>query len=271
MHRKSDIATILSIAVVVYALASFIHEGLGHGGACLAVGCQPQLLTSMQFQGDDKGLSIGASKFISAGGAIANLAAALAAILLLRRHATIGPARWFFLWLFATVNLLQATGYLLYSGFGGIGDWAAVVQGLTPAWLWRSGLAVIGGSTYWLVVRWSMRRLAGRLNATGSARVAEANRYTVISYCAGGGLSLLAGLFEPGGGIVVLISGAAASLGGTSALAWGPQLLHDPALGSPAAKPLLLDRDWRWISAAIVSAIFFVFVIGPGVRLHAGG
>jgi hypothetical protein len=41
------------------------------------------------------------------------------------------PSTWrFFVWLLATLNLLTAFGYLLYSGIGGIGDWTNVIDGV---------------------------------------------------------------------------------------------------------------------------------------------
>lgn len=265
---RPDVATTASVAVVAYALSTLIHEGLGHGGACVAVGCVPQLLTSMQFQGNDSGLSVGAVKLIAAGGTVANLIAAAVAILLLRRERTSTGGSWFFLWLLATVNLFQATGYPLYSGMGGIGDWAAVIDGLNPVWFWRIALIVVGAATYWLAVRWSMARLGERLSGIGSARVSEANRYTLVSYLAGGALAVAAGAFDPGGAGLVLISGAAATLGGTSALAWGPQLLHDLPIGKEEPR-LALPRDWRWIIGAIACLAVFVFVLGRGIRLAA--
>lgn len=43
----------------------------------------------------------------------------------------------YFLWLLMTINLLQAGGYILFSGLGNIGDWAYVIHDLEPVWLWR--------------------------------------------------------------------------------------------------------------------------------------
>ena len=63
------------------------------------------------------------------------------AIMLLGRKA---DATWFFLWLFATINLMAATGYFLYSGVADIGDWSVVIRGWSPVWFWRVTLALIG-------------------------------------------------------------------------------------------------------------------------------
>lgn len=263
----ADWLTVIAVAVVAHALAVSVHEGLGHGGACLLAGCRPQLLTTMQFLGDERTVSSAGIKFIAAGGTLANLAVATLTVGLLRRQREHANAGTFFLCLFATVNLLQATGYLLYSGVSNIGDWADVVRGMRPFWIWRGCLFLVGASTYWLATRWAMGELGRRLRTSGAARVAEANRYTLTAYAVGGLLSLAAGLFEPGGAFIVLISGVAASLGGASALAWGPQLLRDPRLGEPAEPALRVTRDWRWIVAGAVAAVVFVFVLGHGVTL----
>jgi hypothetical protein len=148
-----DWLTVAALAVVVHVIAAVTHEAIGHGGACLLVRCTPQLVTTMTFHGDERALSSVAVRIIAAGGMIANLLAASVTILFLRRqrHAAAGP-QWFFLWLLATVNLLVATGYLLYSGLTNIGDWADVVRGFRPAWLWRVALTVTGGLSYWLAV-----------------------------------------------------------------------------------------------------------------------
>src|SRR3954468_24507619 len=147
---KRDRLTIVALAVIACALVTVIHEGVGHGGACLLSGGKPELITSMQFQGDSRGLSTAAVKFIAAGGTIANLLIAAVAIMLLGRRA---DATWFFLWLVATTNLMLATGYLLYSGVANIGDWSVIIRGWSAGWFWRVTLALIGGATYWLTVK----------------------------------------------------------------------------------------------------------------------
>ena len=262
---KPDWLTVSAIAVIAHALSVSIHEALGHGGTCVAVGCTPRLLTTMQFQGDEHLLAKLAVDAISAGGSVANLVAAAIAILLLQRCR--GPARsgWFFLWLFATINLLAAAGYPLYSGLVNIGDWANIVRTLKPAWLWRVALGGIGALSYWGATRWAIDRLGRRL--CGARRVQSAYSYTLASYLAIGAFAIVGGMFEPGGTFLVLISAAAGSLGGASALAWGPQLLQDPNMGKPPEEPLQVPRDTRWMIVAALVSLAFVAVLGPGLSL----
>src|SRR5579859_324445 len=199
LRARPDLATVAAVAAVVHVSATLIHEGLGHGGAWLLMGCTPRLLTSMQFQGDEQLLSSFAVRVISAGGSVANAAAGMLAIMLLRRNREGPRTGWFFLWLFATVNLLQATGYPLYSGVSNIGDWAVVVRLLRPVWLWRVLLTVVGACAYWAVTRWAIGRLGQHLSASQPDRVAEAYRYTLAAYGTGGVLSVAAALLDPGG------------------------------------------------------------------------
>jgi hypothetical protein len=260
-----DIPTVMSIAIVAYALSNVAHEALGHGGVCLLVHCSPHFVSSMAFDGDTTQISAGANRWVAAGGTIANLIVATVAFVSWRR--TRSASGWFFLWLLLTISLLQATGYLLFSGLGNVGDWAVVVSGLPGSIAWHVVLASIGGATYWLVTRWSMLQLAARLGVSEpSRRTRAAYRFTLVAYFAGGVLYVVAGSLDPAGIAIVLISGVAASFGGTSGLAWGPQLLRNPQLSVRPASVLVVDRDWRWIVIGAVCAIVYICVLGPGIR-----
>lgn len=264
-QKHPDLLTLAGVSATAYAISNIVHEGLGHGGACLLVGCKPLRLTSLFFEGDRTGLSDIASRIIPAGGSIANLVAASLALGLLARMKKGSAATWLFLWLLATISLMQATGYLLFSGIGGIGDWAAVIAGWPGQGLWRAGMAIIGGVSYWWVTAWSMRRLSGQLGSSGNECMREAYRFTIPAYITGGLLYVIAGLPGPGGLEIVLISGVAASFGGTSGLAWGPRLLRRRTETSDVS-PLRLTRDWRWATAGLLSAAMFILVIGTGLH-----
>jgi hypothetical protein len=268
MKNRPDLLTLASLAVIAYALANVVHEGIGHGGTCVLVGGRPLVLSSMHFQGDTEGLSPLADRLIAAGGTVANLVAAALAAPFLRRSRGRSPATWLFLWTFINVNLLQGTGYPLFSGIGGIADWAAVIRGWEPQWPWRLALAAAGGLSYFAAVRWAMRALGSRLEETGPARVAAAYVYTLTPYLVGFGLYLAAGLLNPGGLALVAISAVASSLGGTSGFAWGPQLLRDPDI-PPASGPVeALGRSWGWIAVAALVGLAFVGVLGPGIHFR---
>lgn len=264
-HGPIDRLTVAAIAIVAYALANVLHEGLGHGGACLVVGCTPKVLSSMHFDGDMTGLSRAATNFIEAGGTLANLLAAVAAFAWFRKFGAAPVHARYFAWLFGTVNLLHATGYLLFSGVGNIGDWAAIVRGLQPAWAWRTAMAVIGGTTYWFSVRYALVTMAPFIGGETPERYRRGLTLMLVPYVTGAALYLVAGAFNPGGLGLLAISGAAASLGGTSGLAWGPQYLRGNIIPRADVLPIAIPRSTGWIAVAAVVGLVFVAILGPGI------
>jgi len=265
--RHSDLLTVVCIAALAYGLCNLAHEGVGHGGTCLLVGCSPRMLTSISFDGNTEAVTDLARRMIAAGGAIANALMGLIALVFLRRIRATQSARWWFCWLIVAISFMQATGYLLFSGVAGIGDWATVVANLPGEGAWRIVMAVVGALTYVLVVRRSMRWLGARLDADSPrARIRAGYRLTLPAYAAGAALQITAGTLDPGGAALLMISGVAASLGGTSGLAWGPQLMPRDIDRAAPATSLIIERDWRWIIAALVFAVAFVMILGRGIR-----
>lgn len=263
--------TVIAIAVVAYALTNVAHEGLGHGGMCVAMGGEPRVLNAVYFDCGRGGVTAAGSRWISAGGTLTNLAfAALTALLLRARRVRAATGR-YFLWLFLTLNLLQAFGYWMFSGLGGIGDWNAVVAGWPHYALGRIALAVVGTAAYWFVaVPIALSGLGPFLDTGEPGRLARAVRLTVVPYIAGGALYVVAGLLNPESPMLVLISAAAASFGGASALAWMAQLLRNRARYPPTAEPALgIARSWPWLVAGILTAAVFIGVLGPGIDLAA--
>ena len=57
MRAKPDLLTLAAVAIVAYAVANVIHEGLGHAGTCVLVGGRPTVLSSMHFDGDTEGVN----------------------------------------------------------------------------------------------------------------------------------------------------------------------------------------------------------------------
>lgn len=259
--RRPDLLTVVAVATVAYALDNLLHEGLGHGGAALLVGGRPQVLSSLHYQGTSTDLSVGAVKTIAAAGSVVNaLAGAFASWRERRAH---GVARLFW-WMFATVSLLQATGYFIFSGLTDFGDWAVVIDGWSPHALFRWGMAAVGTGLYLAVVTRAMRGLVPFL---GEQRARDGFRITIPAYVTGAALYGLSGMLNPLGTFLLVVSGAAASLGGTSGFVWGPSMLGDPSFASSAPREDV-PRSVPWIVAGAVAAAVFIGVFGPGIRFR---
>jgi hypothetical protein len=260
-----DRVTLVASAIVAYALANIIHECLGHGGTCVAVGARLEVLSAVHAECDVQSGSRLASALVMAAGTVANLLAGAAAWLLLRRQERRLTLLRYFLWLFMTVNLLQATGYWLFSGVANIGDWAGIIAGLEPHWAYRLILAAAGAFGYWGAIHLALRTLNPMLG-DGPDRLERARTLTLLPYLAGGILYVAAGALNPVSPRLVLISAAAASFGGTSALAWMTNWLRPPRYHPENGRPLSIHRSMAWIVAAVAVAFVFVVVLGPGVR-----
>ena len=244
-----DLATVTSLALVAYAASNILHEGVGHGGACIALGGRPLVLSSIHFECGDDALSALARRGVAAAGTLVNFLAGGVALIALK---AIAPARKphtaYVLWLFTTLNLLMGAGYFLFSGVGNIGDWAAVAAGTVSPRIWRPSMAVFGGALYFFFARRSatwLRRFVG----SDDLSTARSRRLTVPAYV---------------GPVLIAISAAAASFGGASGLLWLTRFLRD---GAGTEAPVRLDRSYGWIIAGCIVSLIFIAILGPGVRL----
>jgi len=263
--RAIDRTTVTAIAIVAYALANLVHEGLGHGGTCIAVGGRLTALSAVHAECASEGRGQLATSLVAAAGTLANLLAGGMAWLLLTRKEPRPTSGGYFLWLFMTLNLLQGTGYWLFSGVANVGDWAHLVADLHPPWLYRAILALLGAAGYWGAIGLGLRTL-NPLLGDGPDRLHRARTLCLVPYLAGGVLYVAAGALNPVSPLLVLTSAAAASFGGVSALAWMTELLRSPGYPATSSVPLAIGRSLGWIALAATTALVFVALLGPGLR-----
>jgi hypothetical protein len=261
--RLLDLWTVAAIAISATVITDFIHEGLGHGGFCVATGAQPLVLSTVHFQCSAD------TRLIAAGGTLANLV--FGAVFWAAARAVKRAATWrYFFWLLMTLNLFDAGGYFLFSGIGNFGDWAAVVAGWQPQWAWRVGLVALGTVTYFLLfVPLCLRELRPHIGKDAEIRVSRARQLTVVPYLTGGVLSCAAGALNPVGPLLILVSAAAASFGGHSGLAWMWTLLQSPRIPSSELQMPEIERSPGWMVAAAVLALVFIAGLGPGVKFNS--
>ena len=170
--RAHDRLTIVSMAVIASALATLLHEGVGHGLTAFVRGDVPTELTSNHLS------SLHPDRLVQAAGTLVNLAAGAIALLASSRIATRANLR-YFLWILAALNLLPGAGYFLFSGIFGFGDWNEVIRDLPYHAALRVGMTVAGAALYVLVVRllavavapfW---RIARRTTPSGGCRTTQ--------------------------------------------------------------------------------------------------
>jgi len=133
------------------------------------------------------------------------------------------------------------------------------------------GLAAFGAVLYfWWAPQVLMPPLAPFVGSGGEERRRRTRTLTLLPYLVGGVTFLAAGLLNPHGLVLVLISAAAASFGGTSLLAWYPGLWARRARTSPGGPTLGVPRSVPWLALGLVVLVVFVGVLGPGIALGPG-
>ncbi len=263
-----NIPTVLAIACIAYLLTTALHEHGGHALTCLALGGRVRELNAFYVDCDYLRMSDMSIRLVALAGPIMSLLTGMIAFLALARLRAAAPYLRVWLWLVGSIGLMTATGYLLFSGVTGLGDFGVsrdgILYALTPEWLWRVVIIGLGVAGYALSMRASIRAMEIMIGGSGPSRVAHAQRLSLTSYIAGGLVSVVIGLFNPQGLMIVLISAGAASFGGTSGLAWGMQFMDRQRQSSQM--PLQIAQSWGWIIAGIAVVLLYGVILGPSIR-----
>ena len=264
----SDRLTLIAISALAYITAVGLHEHLGHALMCILLGSHPTELGAFYINCDYSGLSDLRIRLVALAGPVISLAIGVVAFLVLRYRPPHRSNAYFFVWLLGSLGLMGATGYLFFSGITGIGDFGSSRDGVfyqvSPEWLWRIVLTIIGIASYLLIVRLAVREIDPHISGVGRPRIRYARLLVLTSYLTGIVVSIGIGLLNPHGAIIVAISAAASSLGADSALLWMMQWLdRDRQVAAPG---LIILQSWGWIMLGAVVTIVYALVFGPTLR-----
>ncbi|MBS0199355.1 MAG: hypothetical protein JSR70_02795 [Proteobacteria bacterium] len=261
--RSFDWLTVIALAALAYVTGTALHEHLGHAASCVALGSDVKKFGAFYVDCDDPQLSALGVKLVALAGPVVSLLTGLACMRLLR--VVQSPLSRLFTWMLASIGLMTAFGYMMFSGVAGIGDLGigddGVLHDVAMPWLWRGVMAVVGYFFYDRCVVWSMRTLAGIVGGRED-RPRRVQRIALLTYIAGAVTCIVIGLFNPEGIVIVLTSAAAASLGGTSGFAWGPPRTR---VGAGDSDAVTFPRSWAWIAASVVIVLAYAIVFGPTI------
>jgi hypothetical protein len=255
VSAKDDRLTLIAISALACILQDVLHEGLGHGATAWLSGARTVTMSTVAMQCDID------TRWISANGTLVNLLFAAIFWLLLRSPQRYGPATHYFLVLAMAGNLFTGTGYFFFSGVTNFGDWAAVIRGLQPHWMWQLGLVAVGVATYYaamLVVASGLNPFLSR--DEGPRRLRGLCR---TPYFTDGILAGLGGLLNPAGLFYVIASALPSTLGANAGLLSLPSLMRRR---SPAEEPVgPIEFSTAWVATGIVACLLFIFVLGRGL------
>lgn len=262
-HENPHLLTVVAVAVVAYVLTKVLHEAVGHGFACSLLGGTWQSFSICWNECDHSRLAPTSVVVIKAAGTVVNLV--VGALLLAWSHwsAPRHGATHYALWLTAAINLLMGAGYLAVDPLFGFGDWTRVIELLGNSTTLRLTLVVAGWGLYAVVVLLLLRTLRPFL-AQQPSPAATARTLCLLPYLVvGGGIITLAAMLNPLGWPYAA-SSAAATLGGTSALAW----MHSCVKNTPPGTTVVVQRSWTWMGLGAVALVLAFAVLGPGVTLN---
>src|SRR5262245_21391992 len=182
---EDDRLTVIAISGVAYIFQDVCHEG-GHAVVGWLSGAHRITMSTVNFQIDIDSL------WAVAAGVLVNLISAALLLLLLLRPQRYKAATHYFLVLAMSMNLLNGTVYLLYPGVFDSGDMRQVIEGLQPLWLWRLGLVLIGGVSFY----GSILAVGVKLKPFDDQK-RRLVRLVWVSYVMAGVVAGLAGVFSP--------------------------------------------------------------------------
>jgi hypothetical protein len=256
---RDDTATVCAIAAIAAILADVLHEGLGHAALAFLTGAESGNLSTVAWS------SVFDSRLVAAGGTLVNIATGLAMWIALHMATRASSRTRYFLLVCGAFNLFAGTGYFFFSGVTDFGDWAAVIRGMQPHWMWRAALTVFGIAAYYaavLLVGRGLRKYVG----IGPDEDNRLRKLMYIPYFVALGLLGVAGLLNPIGMRLVFQSALPASAGANSGLLWLQYYI--PRDLRPERTGEAMARSYAWIAAAAVLTLVFIFVLGPGINLH---
>lgn len=253
---KDDLLTVVAISALACVLQDILHEGLGHGVTAWLTGAHHLTMSTVALQSDLD------TRLIAANGTLVNLLFGAIFWLLLLRPQRYHPATRYFLIMAMAGNLFTGTGYFFFSGVSNFGDWAAVIRGLQPHWMWQLGLVVLGVASYYA----SMLLVAAQLMPfRGAERKSRRLRMLCWTpYFTDGILAGIGGLLNPLGLFYVIASALPSTLGANAGLLSLPSMMRG-GRGSEEAQVGPVPRSISWIAIGVVASLFFIFVLGRGI------
>lgn len=262
---KTDTLTVFSIAIIAYIIQNILHEFGGHGLTSVLVGGEVLSGSTAYLEHDLEDVTLLGKHLVSAAGPLINLLFGGIFWLLLKTRKGDATGMDYFLWISMVVNLLTGTGYFLFSGIAGIGDWDDIIRHFQYYGLWRSGLIVVGFLSYFWAIWLALVTLKPWIGTTVPTRSKLALRLTLFPYLLGSTCATLGALFNPIS-MLFVFSSAASTFGGTSGLAWMSQLYQTRWFRPEKSQALSIRRNYFWVGLAFILLAFHIGILGRSIK-----
>jgi hypothetical protein len=258
---RAPLADVVALAALAWVAAATLHEGMGHGLACSAMGGEPTNWSTFHFGCNQEAMSLWGGRIVAGAGTAVNVTLAALGWLVWRGSGSLRGRLGG--WIVFALNGLTTFGYLVFSAVFSIGDWngRGVMEGVADPVLARVALAVVGIAGYYAVVRVAAEMLARVLDGAGMA--AQARRCAVIVWMTTGVISLAAALAAGSDWRSTIGASIGVAVGGNAGLLSMGRFVKPTA----AASTTTLPPSWLLRMAAILGTAAFVAILGPGIAL----
>ena len=259
--HSSDWLAIAAITAIAVSVTITFHEGI-HALICVGMGGDLLSLSALSIECNYA--SPIHRRIVAGSAAIGNIILGLLILPYSRRTTHNSNEYRFFIWLFMCMNFMNGAGYLMFSGIANVADWAVVIDGWEPHWLWRVILTLVGTVLYtffvWLSLKEWGKIVGGESpeNLQRSLALGLTAYFTVIVVVAAAGAMLPEGLISPAG-----IFGLIGVAGGLSPLAWMMGWFRADMFKKHPGKALTIHRKWIWLAVAAVALIIYVLILAP--------
>ena len=258
-----DPATVAAAGAVAYVLVAAVHEAVGHGVTCLAVGGYASAVSTTELRCDDvAGMS---AVIVTTGGSVANVLVALAMFGAFRVTRPLDGRTLLLGWLVCAWNLFHAGSYLLAGALFGFGDWGRVASAANPSIVGQVVVGLVGAAIIFLGQRIATDQVWQPLVGMGDERAARWPMLTWPALAAGVAVSLLAGVLSPLRPEFSLLTSILAPL----SLLWLVRLPRWPTAKDPV-EAVPIRRSALLLGIALLVSATFVFALGPGIGSFAG-
>ena len=255
-----DWLTVIAIAAISISLTVAFHEGI-HALTCVVVGGDLLEYSALYESCDSH--TVTQAKLVAGSAPTLNLLAGIGLWIMIRKIKFQSSESWFFVWLLMMMNFCYGSGYFIFSGISNIGDWAVVLEGWNPGWLWRGLMVLVGVAAYMIIIRLGLIELGKMIGGEKEEQVQRANKLCSISYITSFLVILFAGVFCPYGPLSLPVTaGVFASLGALSPLIFMTRWFRTEHFDKVIKEPLEIHRKWGGIMAGIVVVFLYAFILG---------
>ena len=255
-----DWLTVVAIAAIAISFTVASHEGV-HALACLAVGGDLQEYSALYESCDSSTVSQG--RIVAGSAPTYNLLAGVLLWIILRNSKRQASETLFFLWLLMLMNWFYGTGYFIFSGIANVGDWAVVINGWEPSWLWRVLMTIVGALFFVFFVWLGLQELGKIVGGEADEQIRRANKLCILSYVTSFVVILMAGFFCPYGLLSLPVTaGLFAVAGALSPFLWMMRWFRTKRFVKLDKEPLEIHRKWQWLVAAVIVVFTYVFILG---------